>query len=134
VRKILSLRRVADTVDVPNISNDRVQWAGNMGKGECCFGFGERVRQFITGKSSVTGEGENHWKLKATLEERESERSQTFQKDFGRKIAGAVDWWRGGQVPIGSQLGKEPIESGMFSDGSDTIPVHVPVQETQLRS
>jgi len=34
----------------------------------------------------------------------------------------------------GSQLGKGPIESGMFSDRSDTIPGHVPVQETQLRS
>jgi len=31
-----------------------------------------------------------------------------------------------------NQLGKGPIESGMFSDGSDTIPVHVPVQGTQL--
>jgi len=30
-------------------------------------------------------------------------------------------------VLIGSQLGKGPIESGMLSDGSDTIPGHVPV-------
>jgi len=30
--------------------------------------------------------------------------------------------------------GKEPIESGMFSDGSDTIVGHLPVQRTQLRS
>jgi len=30
--------------------------------------------------------------------------------------------------------GRGQIESGMFSGGSDTIPGHVPVQETQLRS
>jgi len=30
--------------------------AGNMGKGECCFAFGERVRQFITVNFSVTGD------------------------------------------------------------------------------
>jgi len=42
--------------------------------------------------------------------------------------------WRVGQRSIGSQLGKGPIESGMFSDGSDTIPGHVPVQGTQLEA
>jgi len=31
-------------------------WAGDMGKGESCSGFRERVCQFITGKSSVTGD------------------------------------------------------------------------------
>jgi len=39
--------------------------------------------------------------------------------------------WRGGQGPIGSELGKGPIENGTFSNGSDTIPGHVPVQGTQ---
>jgi len=42
--------------------------------------------------------------------------------------------WRGGQGPIGSQLGKGPIESGIILDESDTIPGHIPVQETQLKS
>jgi len=45
------------------------------------------------------------------------------QKDFGWRNIEAVD-----------RLGKGPIESGMFSDGNDTIPGHVPVQGTQLRS
>jgi len=31
------------------------QWAENMSKGECCSSFGERVCQFISGKSSMTG-------------------------------------------------------------------------------
>jgi len=33
-----------------------------------------------------------------------------------------------------NRLGKEPIESGMILDGSDTISGHVPAQGTQLRS
>jgi len=37
-----------------NLCNDWGQWAGNMGKGECCSGFDERFRQFITGKFSVS--------------------------------------------------------------------------------
>jgi len=40
------------------------QWAGIMGKRECCSGFGEQVCQFISGKSSMTGM--THWKLRAT--------------------------------------------------------------------
>jgi len=40
--------------------------------------------------------------------------------------------WRGGQELSGSQLGKGMIESGKPSD--NTIPGHVPVQGTQLRS
>jgi len=63
----------------------------------------------------VTGTG-THWKLRATREERVSERSQILLKEFG---------WESG-----SQFGKRPIESGMSSDGSDTIAGHVPVQET----
>jgi len=42
--------------------------------------------------------------------------------------------WKEGQGPVVSQLGKGLIESGMSSDGSDTIPGHVPKQGTQLRS
>jgi len=41
---------------VPNLSNDRGQSARNMGKGQCCSGFGEQVCQFITVKSSLTGD------------------------------------------------------------------------------
>jgi len=51
VRKISYLSRVTG---MPNLCNDLGKWAGNMGKGECCSGFGKRTRQFITGKSSVT--------------------------------------------------------------------------------
>jgi len=29
-----------------------------------------------------------------------------------------------------NQLGKEPIESGMSKDGSDTIPGHVPYRDS----
>jgi len=46
----------------------------------------------------------------------------------GETLAGP---WRGGQGTIESQLGKRPIESRMFLDGSDTIPSHV--QGTLLR-
>jgi len=53
VRKISSPQRVAS---VSNLCNGRCQWAGSMGKGECCSGFGERVCQFISGKSSMTGD------------------------------------------------------------------------------
>jgi len=53
--------------------------------------------------------------------------SQISQKDFGWKTLGP---WRRGQGSIASRLGKELIESGMILDGSDTIPGHVPVQET----
>jgi len=52
VKKISFPRRVAG---MPNPCNDRDQLAGSMGKGECCSGFVKRVCQFITVKSSVTG-------------------------------------------------------------------------------
>jgi len=76
VRNISTLSRIAG---MPYLCNGWGQWAGNMGKGVCCFGFGERVRQLITEKSSVT---ENPLKLRVTRKERESERSQISQKDF----------------------------------------------------
>jgi len=41
--------------------------------------------------------------------------------------------WREGQGPTGNRLGKGTIESGMLSDGIDTIPGHVPVQGIQLK-
>jgi len=47
--------------------------------------------------------------------EKESQWSQIFQKDFGRET---LRPWRGGQGPIESQLGKGPIESGIFLDGN----------------
>jgi len=53
--------------------------AGNMCNGECRSGFGKRVCPFISGKSSMI---RDLWKLRATREERESERSQISQKDF----------------------------------------------------
>jgi len=52
-----------------------------------------------------------HCKLRATWEERESERAKISQRDFVWRNAGAVE--RKQHWPIGSQLGKEPIESGM---------------------
>jgi len=50
--------------------------------------------------------------------DRELERFKIAQKDFGWRNAGP---WKGGRRPIGSQLGKGPIESGIISDGSNTI-------------
>jgi len=41
---------------ISNLCNDRGQWAGNMSKDESWSSFGERVNQFITGKSRVTGD------------------------------------------------------------------------------
>jgi len=52
VRKISSPQRVAS---LSNLCNGRSQWAGNMGKGECCTA-GKRVCPFISGKSSMTGD------------------------------------------------------------------------------
>jgi len=46
-----------------------------MGKGKCCSGFGEQVCQFISGKSSMTGDPLETY-CRATREKRESERSQ----------------------------------------------------------
>jgi len=57
------------------------QRARNMGKGECYTSFGDSA-------SSLPG---THMKLRVTRKERESERSQTFQKDFGWKNTGAVE-------------------------------------------
>jgi len=47
----------------------------------------ESARSF-SGSPAIPG---THWKLRATREERESERSQIFQKDFGRRNAGAEE-------------------------------------------
>jgi len=112
VRKISSPRRVAD---VPILCNDRGQRAGNMGKKKCYSGVAERVRQFITEKSSVTG---THWKLRrASQEKSESERSQTFYKDFGWKNAGAVerrtsaDWESVRKKMACFQMGVTPFQS-----------------------
>jgi len=85
-----------------------------MSKGECCSSFGERICSFISKKTSMTRDPLEAWSYK-----RESERTQIFLKDFG---------WRN---TTGNRYAKGPIESGMFSDGSDTIPGHVPVQGTQ---
>jgi len=43
-------------------------------------------------------------------------------------VRGTTGPWKEERGSIGSQLGKGPIESGMFSDGNDTIPGHVSVQ------
>jgi len=83
VRKISSPQRVAS---VSNLCNGPCQWAGNMNKGDCCSGFGERVCPFISGKSSMTGDPLEA--LRATREERESEKSQ---KDLCWRNAGAVE-------------------------------------------
>jgi len=61
--------------------------------------FGERVRQFISGKYTVTGD---------PLEAQRGSR-----KDPNIPGSGAVE------------RRATPIESGMLSDGSDTIPAHV---------
>jgi len=75
--------------------------------------------------------GPTDWKLRAIRKEREAERSQISQKDFGWRNAGAVkrrvmaDW---------ESVKKRPIESDMILNGSVTISGHVPMQRTQLRS
>jgi len=50
VRKISSPKKVSS---VSNLCNSRSQWAGDMGNGECSYGFGKRVCPFISGKSSM---------------------------------------------------------------------------------
>jgi len=59
-----------------------------MGKGERCSGFVKQICHFITRKSSVTRDLPM---LIATWKERESERSQISQKDFGWRNAAAVE-------------------------------------------
>jgi len=51
VRKISSPQRVAN---VSNLCNGQRQWARSMGNMECRSGFGKRVCQLISGKSSMT--------------------------------------------------------------------------------
>jgi len=79
-------------------------------------------------KPSVT---ENPLKLRDTREERESEWSQISLKDFGWRNAGGVE--KRARADWGS-VRKRVIESGMFSDGSNTIPGHVPVQGLNLEA
>jgi len=67
--------------------------------------------------------------FRAIREERESERSQIFQKNIVWRNAGAEE-----RKVTGSSLGKGPIESDMILDGSDIIPGYVPVQWTQVGS
>jgi len=78
VSKILSPKRVAS---IPNFCNGWGQRAENMGKGECCSGFSERVCQFISRKSSMTG---------YTGEKRVG-KVPIFQKDIGWRNAGAME-------------------------------------------
>jgi len=85
MRKISFSKKVAN---VTNLCNGQGQWAGNMCKGECCSGFGKRVCQFISGKFSMTG---HPLEVRATREERDSERSQISQNDFSWRNAGAVE-------------------------------------------
>jgi len=96
---------------VPNLNNDWGLRVRSMGQGECCLDYGERVCQFISRKSSVTGDS---LKLRDTREERESERSYMSQKDFGWGNAGP---WRREQVPIVSRLGKGPLKVACFQMG-----------------
>jgi len=71
-----------------NLCNDRCQWAGNMSKGEYCYGFGEKICSFISGKSSMP---ETHWKFRTTREKRKSKRFQISQKDFVWRNVWAVE-------------------------------------------
>jgi len=120
VRKILSPRRVAG---VSNLSNDRGQRAGNMGIEECCSGFGELVRQPVHYTEVQRDRGPT-----GSLELHGKRRSRKSPKYPRRTLVGETPGlWRGRQEPIESWLGKGPIKSGMFSDGSDTIPDNVPV-------
>jgi len=90
---------------VPNLCNGWGQWVGNMGKGESCL--------------------ELHGR-------RESRKDPKYPRRI--LVGETLGPCRGRQGPTGNRLRKGPIESGMLSDGSDTIPGHVPVQGTLLRS
>jgi len=96
---------------------------GNTSKGECCSSFGERVCKFITAESTA-------WPGRGPT----GSLSYTGGEGVGKVLNISEGLWLETPGPIGSRLGKVPIESGMFSDGSDTILGHVPVQGTPLRS
>jgi len=49
------MRNISSPKRVASVCNNRKQQAGNTDKRKFCSGFGERVRQLITEKSSVTG-------------------------------------------------------------------------------
>jgi len=108
VRKILSPRRVAD---VPNLSNDWGQRARNMGKGKTLA----LASEFTSSLWVVQHDRGPIGSLK--LHGRRG--SQKGPKHSRRTLVGKMPGSRrGGQVLIGSQLGKGPIESGI-SDGSE---------------
>jgi len=92
----------------PNLSNDRGQPAKNINKGECCSILASKSARSSPGNPVYLG---NDWKLRATREEMESERFQISQKTLVGERLGP---WRRGQVPIGRQLVKRPIESGIY--------------------
>jgi len=50
------VRKISSPKSVSNFCYGQCQWAGNMGNGECCSGFNERVCLFISGKPSMTGD------------------------------------------------------------------------------
>jgi len=118
----LSPRRVTG---VPNLCNDRGQRAGNMDKRECRYTVpASESASPSPGRPARLG---THLKPRATREERESERPQIYQKDFGRRNAWVAE--------RRARADREPArKSGMPSVGSDTIPGHAPVQETRIRS
>jgi len=82
-----------------------------MGKGECCFGFGERLCQFIS--SDLLEAYEVHGRKGSRKD------SKYPRRIFVGETLGP---WRERYGPTGNRLGKGPIESGMIVDGSDTIP------------
>jgi len=59
----------------------------SIGEGKCCSDFGKRVCQFNTRESSMTGDPLKAW---AAREEKESERTQISQKNFGWRNAKSV--------------------------------------------
>jgi len=81
MRKILSPQRVAS---VSNLCTGPYQLAGNMSNEECCSGFDKQSTRLFLGNPTWP---RSYWKLRATREERESERSYKSQKDFGWRNA-----------------------------------------------
>jgi len=69
--------------------------------------FASEFANSFLGSSACPG---THWKLRDTREEKKLERAQIFQKDFGWRNVEAV---KIRTSPIGSQLRKGPIVSGM---------------------
>jgi len=72
--------------NVPYLCNDKSYRTEYIGEGKCCSDFSKRSESASLLPGSLAWPW-TPWKFKSTREERDSERAQIFQKDFGWRNA-----------------------------------------------